>query len=538
MTANGMLQSGMCHCRQWPVRADKWLCKNNRVPTTVLSNIFRGLYTLISLCNTSGGGHGMILSVVFDVKNYVEVMEGWPLRQDNMTFYLEREGNVLKRVRLSFSGVGIEYAPSFTQSSEAADRSNLKIKDGGYLALARKRIMSWQAVVSGIQVVDLDYDSFEMRFHAENIEEESRIHLKSFKPSYDQALNSACDFEQIGRAFCADPISDDRIESTSHYREGCLAFESGRYVDAYNNMFLFLETRYCDGKTKTAQQVELLFSNKALCERIEVADKERIASNQTQKNEKFDLFKSNDSVRDKIKALVLLRGKLRHHSLKSPYRWDPNKQDKHKGEARFLITVVLDIVIKESLNDIYALGPREKFREQSVSSGNEIKIALKTQRVKSEPALVLNISYPTTVVSSLLCLNTVRHAIKECERGGQLADTVKFEALHSGRNLELFSIDFDVWAHTITRELKTTEPIEFIRCSFERSRAELITRHEFSIPRQGNNLTILDVWMLLKRSFDHIENKDPTTRIMSLKLFINDRTKSIVSYRVGALARN
>lgn len=479
----------------------------------------------------------MRVTVSFDVKNYVEVMEGWPIEQDNMTFFLERDGNILKKVCLSFSRVGIEYAPSLRQASQGDRGAEIEINDGGFAVLARERIMKWQAVVSGIQIIDLDFDSFEVRFHAENLNEESRIHLKSFKSSYDQALNSSCDFEQIGRAFCVDTIQDNRIESTAHYREGRLAFEAGRYVDAYNNMYLFLESRYCDGKTKTTQQVELLSNEQDLCISIEEASKDLGRLNQTGKYENFDLFDAKASIQEKIKALVLLRGKLRHHSLKSPHRWDPNKQAKHKGEARFLIAVVHAIVIKESLEEIYAPGPLKSFREQSVNSGNEIKIKLTTRRVKNERALVLDMSYPTTVVSSLLCVNTVRHAIEACDRGGQLADTAGFEAVQNGQDLEVFSIDFDIWAHTTTREIETKKPIEFIRCSFERFRANLITKHEFSIHHQGNRLTILDVWKLLGRSFDHIEQRDPTARIMNLKLFINDGTKSIVTYRVGALAR-
>ncbi|MEZ5716686.1 MAG: hypothetical protein R3D85_17005 [Paracoccaceae bacterium] len=454
-----------------------------------------------------------------------------------MTFFLEREGNVLKRVCLSFYGVNIEHAPNFTAPSDANGRASLKTSDGGHAALARKKVMNWQAIVSGLQIVDLDYDNFEIRFHAESTDEESCIHLKSIKSIYDQALNSSCDFEQLGRAFCADAIPDHRIESTSHYREGRLAFEAGRYVDAYNNMFLFLETRYCDGKTKTAQQVELLSQHPELCSCIEKNAIELTKANQSHKNENLDLFNSCANVRDKIKALVLLRGKLRHHSLKSTNRWDPNQQDKHKGEARFLVAVVHDIVIKESLEEIYAPTALEEFRKQSVGSGNEISIKLTTLRVKNEPALELNMSYPTTVVSSLLCVNTVRHAMAACERDGQLADTARFEAVHSGRDLELFIIDFDVWAYTAKREIETNKPIEFVRCSFERFHTDLITRHQFSIPCKGSRLSILDVWKLLKRSFDHIEYRDPTTRIMSLKLFINNGTKSIVSYRVGALVR-
>lgn len=479
----------------------------------------------------------MIITFAFDVRNYVEVMEGWPLKRDNMTFFLEREGNVLKRVCLSFSGVSIEHAPSFKAPSDASGRAILKTSDGGYAALARKRIMNWQAIMSGVQIIDLDYDSFETRFRAESTDEESRIHLKSIKSSYDQALNSSCDFEQFGRAFCADPIPDHRIESTSHYREGRLAFEAGRYVDAYNNMFLFLETRYCDGKTGTAKQVELLSQNSELCSCIEKNAADLSKANQGNKGEKLDLLNSCANVRDKVRAIVERRGKLRHHSLKSPNRWDPNQQEKHKGEARFLVAVVHDIVIKESLEELYAPAALEEFRKQSVSSGNEISVKLKTHRVKNEPSLELNMSYPTTVVSSLLCVNTVRHAMEACERDGQLADTARFEAVHSGRELELFSVDFDVWAYTSKRELETNRPIEFVRCSFERFRTNLITVHQFSIPCEGNKLSILDVWKLLKRSFDHIEHSDRTTRIMSLKLFINDGTKSIVSYRVGALAR-
>src|SRR3546814_6398968 len=136
-----------------------------------------------------------------------------------MTYFLEREGNVLKRVCVALSGVGIEHATSFKSANDEREVPHVEISGGIYSVLARKNIMNWQAVLSGPQIVDLDYDNYELRFHAENIGEEHRIHVKSFKPGSSKSLNSACDFEQIGRAFCVGPISDDQIESTSHFRE-------------------------------------------------------------------------------------------------------------------------------------------------------------------------------------------------------------------------------------------------------------------------------------------------------------------------------
>lgn len=480
----------------------------------------------------------MIITVAFDVKNYVEVMEGWPIKKGDMTFFMEREANVLKRVCLAFSGVGIEHAPNVKPANNEEGNPYITISDGGYAGLARKNIMNWQAVVSGQQIVDLDYDNYELRFHAENVDEESHIHITSFKSKSDQALNSACDFEQIGRAFCVGRISDDRIESTSHFREGRIAFEAGRYVDAYNNMFLFLETRYCDGKTGNDKQTELLLKQPKFCEILERIANEFATKGGSSRRHEFNLFKPGDGTREKIKTLVLLRGKLRHHSLKSPHRWDPNKQNEHESAARFLGAVVGDIVIKESLDDIYAPSTLKKFREISVTTGYETKIKLRTHRLERERTLVLDMSYPTTVVSSQLCLAAVRSAIQACDKEGQLADTVRFDATHSQADLELLSLDFDVWAYTQTRAIETEKPIGSVRCSFEHSRAGTIMKHEFSIPVQGHKLSILDVWKLLGFSFDHIEKSDPTTRIMRLRLFLNDSTKAIVGYRVGAHVKN
>ena len=132
----------------------------------------------------------------------------------------------------------------------------------------------------------------------------------------------------------------------------------------------------------------------------------------------------------------------------------------------------------------------------------------------------------------------IRRFKKACEKEGQLADTVRFEATHSKADVELFSLDFGVWAYTQTRAIEIEKPIGSVRCSFEHSRAGIIMRNEFSLPVPGHKLTISDVWKLLGFSFDHIEHRDPTTRIMRLNLLLNDTTKTIVGYHVGATVKN
>lgn len=474
----------------------------------------------------------MIITFAFDVKNYVEVMEGWPIEMGNTIFSLEYEGKIVRKICISYSKVGIEHAPKFIPPTEHEPLPRLHIETKNYATLAISQIMSWQAVVSGLQVFSLDFDNYEIRFHPETLDEEDKIHVKSFQSTSDAALNATCDFEQIGRAFCVGIIDDTRIESVSHFREGRIAHLAGRYVDAYNNMFLFLETRYCDGKTANQQQVEMLSRSAVFCKNLEQAVAEFPAEDRSKHLEAT--FDNSRSLKEKIQSVVLLRGKLRHHSLKSPHRWDPNKQSEYETAARFLGLVVAGIVTDESINDIYSPDALQKFRDISVSTGHETRIKVLTRRLEKQRSLVLEMGYPTTVVSSKLCTSIIRDALNACEEHAQLADTVRLDALHIRNELEIFTIELGTWSYTKDRFVGLKKSSNYIRCKFEHFQSGIVVKHEFntniSIPR----IDIVSAWGLFKLCLEWIDKKDPTTRILSLKLFLNEGANPILSYRVGA----
>lgn len=475
----------------------------------------------------------MKISVAFDIKNHVEVMESWPITRDDKTFFLEREGNLVKRVVLTYSNVGIENATKITEPKDTDDTPTINIRGGTHAQIAISQILNWQAVVISQQIFDIDFDDYELRFHPENMDEEDQIHVKSFRRS-NKALNSSCDFEQIGRAFCVGNIPRDRIEYTSHYREGRLAFEVGRNIDAYNNMFLFLETRYCAGQTKTVQQVDLLHKSQSFVDSLKNSISKLAKKPLAQSKHLKCVFDTSSSIKDKIKSIVNLRGKLRHHSLKSPLRWDPNKQGEYEAPARFLSLVVGNIVIKESLSDIYAPEHLKTFRDLSVNSGFESKIKILTYRLEKKRPLALSMSFPTTVISSKLCLTAVRNALEACEKDGQIGDTTRLDATHDRNELDLFETEMGIWAYTDSQSINIKNPVDKVRCRFEHFQSGIVIKHEFDFPILVDEINVGYAWNLLKYCFDRIENIDPTTRIMNLKLFLGENQRSILSYRVGA----
>ena len=82
----------------------------------------------------------MIVTVAFNVKNHVEVMEGWPIKTGNTTFFLEREANVLKRVCVAFSSEDVAQAPHVQPAGSAAVIAHITITGGKNASLARKSI--------------------------------------------------------------------------------------------------------------------------------------------------------------------------------------------------------------------------------------------------------------------------------------------------------------------------------------------------------------------------------------------------------------
>lgn len=97
----------------------------------------------------------MKVSVAFDVKNYIEVMESWPITREDTTFFLEREDNLIKRVVIIFSSVGIEHAPQIILGKNTEHTSAINMYCGEYVELAIEKILNWQAVISGLQILIL-----------------------------------------------------------------------------------------------------------------------------------------------------------------------------------------------------------------------------------------------------------------------------------------------------------------------------------------------------------------------------------------------
>ncbi|MCK0148482.1 hypothetical protein MWU54_00470 [Marivita sp. S6314] len=464
-------------------------------------------------------------------------MEGWPITRDNLTFLIEREKNKAIKILLSVDGVDVKHAPLVAMGADEGVSASITIRSDEYVQLAINEILKWQTVISGIQIFDINFDEYEVSYHPETSDEEEKILLKSYKGSYE-SLNNECDFEQIGRAFCVKDVDVERIEYTSHYRDGRLAFEVGRYIDAYNHFFLFLETRYCDGKTQTNLQTKLLLEAGHFISALKESIKEYSSHGAAKSKHLEPLFSPEATDEKKVKCIINLRGRLRHHSLKNPNRWDPNKHDEYKQPAQLLQAIVSKVVINSSISDIYSKDSLKMFQDISTSTGFETKLIVHTKRLNKEPALTINMSYPTVILSSKLCRTVLINAIEACAQNLQHFDTVRLDAIDDRHGLDVLISELGVWAYTKERAFEFSDSTEQASCIFERYRGGIVIKEEFSVPINASTLKIHHAWSLLKYCFERIDHANPTTRILSLKIVASISGRPILNYRVGAQIRN
>jgi len=152
--------------------------------------------------------------------------------------------------------------------------------------------------------------------------------------------------------------------------------------------------------------------------------------------------------------------------------------------------------------------------------------------------LVLKISYPTTVISSKTCLTALRTTLEECDKNKQIGDTFRLDAIHGSNDLELFEAELGIWIFSETRTLERKDTNDKMRCRFEHFNSGIMMMHEFEFPIKVDEIDISYAWDLLKYCFDHIERKDITTRVMSLKLLLGKDKRPVAIYRVGAQVKN
>ncbi len=288
--------------------------------------------------------------IKFPVRGGPQLVESWPLKFEDCFFFLEKnEDKNVTFVGYAFENVPVDQAPLIQESIQNNSVSHVTFRISKTAEVAQK-LRVWQSLLSIYILFDIDYDQPTEELKAEHEGEVSKIQVNAFTRHSTPDSGEVKDFAVLARAALA--IEDNLAlpEKTGFLIEGRLAAYSNKIIDAYNYFYLYIESNF-KLKFKTKDAVSSLASNNAFISAINEYLKDKMFIDE-RIYDKFPGIKSWPGDREALaNDIVLLRGRLRHHSIGDSRRWNLLKQEEYRCQAVFL-GMICSIVARDTTLDV------------------------------------------------------------------------------------------------------------------------------------------------------------------------------------------
>jgi hypothetical protein len=227
-------------------------------------------------------------------------------------------------------------------------------------------VRSLWGLLSLFSYIDVDFESVRTDWIPETEAEQEQITVNGFSMTRDMAAvlrPRRLNFDLVARALLSAKAATHYETPLGFLRRGMRAIHARQYIEAFNNLFYFLETLYAPGYSNPKQVKRKLWSAKDIRAAVAKAREPLRRDNHLDPRKKATLLGKSDE--ELVTHLVETRGELHHHSLRKSGVWHPDKADQFQEEAILLQHTVHSIAMQRALSIMYA---PERDRELMLSA--------------------------------------------------------------------------------------------------------------------------------------------------------------------------
>lgn len=124
-----------------------------------------------------------------------------------------------------------------------------------------------------------------------------------------------------------------------------------KYIEAFYNLFFFLETLYAPGYSDPKKVKRMLKEAAPVTVGLREMRKKLVPEIEKEGPELRNLLAMNDA--DLIDHLVNTRGNLHHHAPRKPGAWHPDKPNRFRSEANILLQITHGIAMETVLSILF-----------------------------------------------------------------------------------------------------------------------------------------------------------------------------------------
>lgn len=281
----------------------------------------------------------------FPLKRTFILEDAWPLEGHGAVVELEREGQEVTHIVVTFHDRPVSLAPELTTSNLASVTTSIEMRDGLQI-IASQIVSRFQHFLNIHHTLEIDLNDVEVEFVPTDDEEKSKINIFGIKTT-NASPKSRISFSMVSQAFFATESNDDPSFTVSFLQLARQASLERRYIDAFRYCFLLFEALYGEGKFKTPQLVEAMMSHSDFVALVAqtIADFRTDPLHRRSKAKK--LAQDNPEPRAMIEYLVARRGFYFHGNVKRRDTWRPDQQQ--TAEALSDFTMFLALAVADSM---------------------------------------------------------------------------------------------------------------------------------------------------------------------------------------------
>jgi hypothetical protein len=144
-----------------------------------------------------------------------------------------------------------------------------------------------------------------------------------------------------------------------------------------------------------------------------------------------------------VKEIVELRGSLRHHSLGSPHRWDPNRQEDFEPEARFLALLANNVAFPKTTGRLWEPERLEQFGRlaEEMNMNIEVTVSLTIKEGGHVRDVLIGMKFPQPQPDSQLATAVITKSIETLNESSPGAELFAVRAWVGPRRTELLRYD-------------------------------------------------------------------------------------------------